>query len=169
MISNESVVFSGALATRGHQPLRRQTVLLALVPLEHAVVGNLVQEMVLEHVLADTLERAGVTGAHQIASHQDIKRLRRSRSNMSQRLVPEHMADHAGLLQRSLRGGRQPVEAGLQHPGQRRRHPHFGQVVGGQPPLVPVGGDDTVIDQHGHQLFEEIRVAFGISRQHVTQ
>ena len=104
--------------------------LLAPRLLEHALVGDLVQHVVLEDELARSLEGARLAAVGELAPHQAVERGGRRRGDALQRLVPEHVADHARLLQRRLLGRRQAVDARLQDAGERRRHAHVEELVG---------------------------------------
>ena len=169
VVGDEAEMLARPIAAAHYQPLGRLPVLIAPGALEHAVVGDLVQHVVLEDELARALEGARLAAVRELALQQTVERCRLDRRNAMQGLVPEHVADDAGLLQRPLLRRWQAVDARLKHAGQRRRHVHLEQLVGDDVPFVATGDDDAVVDQHAHQLLDEIRVAFGTAREQVAQ
>ena len=173
VLCDQTEVFARALAAARRQPIGRAAVLLALVALEHAVVSHLMQQVVLEDVLVHALERAGLAAVHQLAALQRFQRRRRGLGRIAgdalQGLVPEHMADHAGMLQRRALGQRQAVQPRLQHPGQRGRHMHGDELVGLHMPRLGGRQDHAVVDQHAQQFLGEVRVAFGAAGEQVAQ
>ncbi len=143
----------------------------AALALEQAVVGDLVQHLVLEGVFAHAVER-GVLGAAPPARAAPARAARPAAcaSMRGQRLVPEHEADHRGLLQRQLLGRRQAVQPRLQHAGQRRRHVRGQQLVGRprvqrSPPVTIAPSSISIL----HQLFHVERVAFGAAGDQLAQ
>ena len=108
VLGDQAEVLARAIAAAHDQPVGRQAMLLLARLLEHALVGDLVQHMVLEDELARALEGAGIAAVGQLASRQAVERGRRLRRDALQRFVPEHVADHARLLQRRLLCGGRP-------------------------------------------------------------
>ena len=96
----------------------------APVALEHGVVGDLVQQLVAEQrIRAAYLRcRGAAFAAARARAAPAPANVARARARCRQRLVPEHRADDAGLLQRAPLGRRQAVETRLQHAGERGRH-----------------------------------------------
>ena len=85
-------------------------------------------------------------------------------SSTAARSVPEHPADH----RRALEGGADPaaevVEARLQHPGERGRHPARSRARSTsivQRAVGSPGTDHAVVDEHLDELLDEERVAVG--------
>ena len=132
--------------------------LLAPRLLEHALVGDLVQHVVLEDELARALEGARLAPVGELAPRQAVERVACGRGDPLQRLVPEHVADHAGLLQRRLlrpAAGRRCAPAG-------RRSSVDGTRTSSSLSAETRHGslrrdDDAVVDQHADQLLDEVR------------
>jgi hypothetical protein len=142
------------------EPLRR---------LQNAVVDDLVQQVVLERVLAGVVERRGVAAHDEPLSQQHRQHLERGAVDRCERAVPEHVPDHGGLLQSPALARRQRIDARLQHAGQGRRYMRFEQLVGQHAPPVGLDADDAVVDQHLDQFFHVERVAFGAGGQQRAQ
>ena len=106
---------AGDLGARAPEPTGAG---MALQPrrLEHALVGDLLQQLVLERVFAAVNAEALVARHDQMPMQQGRQRARRRRVDRSERLVPEHMADDRRLLQR----WRSPAAARPDAPAARR-------------------------------------------------
>jgi len=131
----------------------------ALRPLEHTVIGDLLEQVVLKRVLAGPVGGRCIAPHDQLLAQQHGQCVRRGRVDGSQDLVREHVADHSGLLKRGLFVRAQRVQTNLQHPGQRGRDADLEQPVRQHVPALRVGGDHAVVDQHFHQFFHVERVA----------
>ena len=151
------------------QPQRGTVVLLAFVTLEHGAIGDLVQQVVAKSKFPGVAKSAlGVRQRQRtLAQRQQLAGC--ARVQRGQRVVPEHGADHAGLLQRTPLRRQQGVQPGLQHTHQRGRHLHLPQAFGRQ--LPGRGGSDqhALVDQHLQQRFHVERVAFGALDQQLLQ
>ena len=169
VFGNQAEVFARAVAAAHHEPVGRLAVVLALVALEHTLIGDLMQHMVLEHEFVRALEGAGLAAVGELASHQAVECIRRAGRDAAQGLVPEHVADHARLLQRSFLAGGQAVDAGLQHAGECRRHMHVEQLVGDHPPLLGACDDNAVVDQHADEFFDEVWISFRAGGEQIAQ
>src|SRR5262249_50945664 len=119
VVRDDAVELAGALTALGHEPLGRQAMLMALIAPEHPVVRHLIQEVVLERVLARSLEGAGLLRADQVTAPQALEGLSRSGGVIWHGLAQDHVADHARERERSFLRGWQSVEASLQHAGKR--------------------------------------------------
>ena len=143
------------------QPFTSLGVVAAAQAFEHRVVGDLVQHLVAERELARAAE-AGIGMRHDQRALRDAGQGGcRLRVDGRERQVPEHEADHGGLLQRQLFGRLGGVEPGLQHAGQGLRHVGDEQLAGVQRPALALDRDRAFVDQHLDQLFDVERVAFG--------
>ena len=136
VLGDQAEVLARAVAAAQDQPVGGEPMLLAARLLQHALVGDLVQDVVLEDELARALEGARLAAVGELAPRQAVERGDRRRGDALQRLVPEDVADHARLLQRRLLGRRQAVDARLQHAGERRRHANVEQLVGRDAPRL---------------------------------
>ena len=137
--------------------------------LEQRVVGHLMQDLVPERVLAHVVEARVLVRQSKFTPHQGRQRLRCGRVEGGERVVPEHQADHAGLLQREPLGAGQAVQAGLQHAGQGGRHRRGHEARRMQRPVLCAGLDRALVDQHLDQLFHVERVAFRAADDQLAQ
>ena len=158
-----------ARAGQAGEPLSGLGVVFAPPTLQHGVVGDVVQDLVAEGVLAHAVE-AGIQArrdegpaghAGECLGGMGVDRV--------QRLVPEHEADHRGLLQGQLLSRLHAVEPGLQQAGQRRWHVGGEQLVGVHRPALFAEADDTFVDQHLDQFLHVERVAFGATGDLLAQ
>jgi hypothetical protein len=99
--------------------------------LQQRVVGHLVQQVVVELALGRAFEVAGVASPHEGRALQRRQGLRRLRVQRLQGVVPEDVADDAGLARGLAVGGRQRVQPRLQ-----QAHQRGGQAQGVQRSLV---------------------------------
>ena len=106
----------------------------------------------------------------QLLAQQRRQRRRVRRIDRRERPVPEHMADHAGLLQRAAarRGGRPssracstPVSVGGTRVASSRSGMHASSPRAGL--------DGALVDQHLDQLFHVERVALGAAGDELAQ
>ena len=131
------------------------------------------QELVREGVFTRALDAAvrhEVLVRHdQFMAQQGRQGRRRCRVQRLQGLVPEHVADDAGLLQRQPLGRAQPVQARLQYAGEGLRHRRAQQFLGVHAPGFGIGLDGLLLDQHLDQLFHVERIAFGAASDQLAQ
>jgi hypothetical protein len=103
----------GACGTAAGEPGRHLGVAVAAHALEHGVIGDVMQDLVLEGVFPQPVELGLRVRDRQLASRQAGEMLRGNNVDGGERLIPEDEADHGGLLHCELLGGFQPVEPGL--------------------------------------------------------
>jgi hypothetical protein len=131
----------------------------AALGLQHGFVGHLVQQVVAEGFFSGVFEGTALAPLHQGLALQSGQGRWRQRVQRRQRVVPEHTAHDAGLLQRMPLGHGQCVQPRLQHASERGRYTRRGQAFGVHRPDRAFDGDDTIVDQHLQQLFHVVRVA----------
>ena len=151
----------GAQAAQGRKPGRGARVPELAVALEHRVVGHLAQDVVGKGVFTRIGQAGSIARQRQLPLHQGRQGRRCGRVQLGQGRLPEHHADHGGLLQGQAFGGRQAVQAGLHHAGQSGRHAAREQAAGVQCPALLAHAQRTLVDQHLDQLFHEEGVAGG--------
>ena len=145
----------------GHQPARDGRMGHPSITLGHGVIGHLLQDLVLEGVLAQVARVCIRPWQHQFTPQQRGQCLRRQGVQGDQCVVPKNLADDAGALQRVAFSRRQAVQPGLQHADQGGRHRRRHQPGGVQGPVVGAGVDRPQVDQHLDQLLHVEGVAFG--------
>ena len=95
--------------------------------------------------------------------------VRALRVERGQRLVPEHRADHAGLLQRALLGGGRPSSRACSTPvrvgGTLVASSLSALSVQRSPPVL----DRALVDQHLDQLFHVEGIALGAAGDELAQ
>jgi hypothetical protein len=125
------------------QPVGGARVRGALHSLQHRVVGDLVQDLVAEGVLADAVGGSfrALPGLDKRARAERRQLARRVGIDVHQGPVPERHADHAGELQGPALRRWQTVEPRLQHAGQGRRHVQRAQPLRVERP-APVADRD---------------------------
>ena len=152
------------------QPAGRPPVVLAPAGAQHAVVGDVAQQGVLEEELARGLERRELPLEDEVAREQVVERVARRRRRrhglalgrqVGDRVVPEDPADDRGSLQRSPFRRGQRVETGLEQALERRGDDQSADELVHDPPPRRVGDDDPRVDEPGHQLLDVERVALG--------
>ena len=169
VLGDQAVELADAIAAADDEPVGNLAVQITPQPLQHTLVGDLMQHMMPEGELARALERARLAPIDKLAPSQGLERVAGVQRDPAQRLVPEHVTDNARVLQRVLLMGRQAVDARLQDTDKGRRHAHIEKLVGRDAPRLAVGDDDSIVDQHADQLLDEVRVALGAARQQVAQ
>ena len=150
----------GARAPEGADPLVAPLALL----LQHAVVGHLVQQVMLEGVLAASSTLAVATHDELLAQQRPAARRRApasiAASAWSQNTWPTTAACCSAVRSRgasaSSRACSTPVSVG--------RHARREQLVGQHAPALGVDLDHAVVDQHLDQLFHVERIALGAAR-----
>ena len=105
----------------------------------------------------------------QFVPHQRRQQGRRCRVDRGQGLIPKHKADHAGLLQRPSFGRVQPVQARLQHAGERWRDLGGEQFFRVDRPSVGADHNRALVDQHLDQFLHVEGVALGAADDHLAQ
>jgi hypothetical protein len=151
------------------EPSGRTGVHFALGTLEHGLIGDLVQQLVLEGVFAHAARYGVDPGQGELAPGQRGQFARCLGIERGQRLVPEHQTDDAGLLQGQSLGRGQAVQPGLQHTCQGGRYPRREQPGGVDLPGFGVGANRALVDQHPDQLFHVEGVALGAANDEFAQ
>ncbi len=144
--------------------------LLAARLLEHALVGDLVQDVVLEDELARALEGARLAAVGELAPRQAVER----------GAAPPGRCAAAPRPRRRGRS-RSPAAAPSSRPaagcrcapaGRRRASTARARRAACRPRRATARSSVTmhaVVDQHADQLLDEVRVAFGAAREQVAQ
>ena len=160
---------AGARPGQCGQPGRGLGMQLAPAALEQRVVGDVVKDLVAKRIFAHTVQARVLVRQRQFAPHESRQRQWRMLVQRFQRLVPEHQADHAGLLQREPFRSGQAVQPGLQHTGERGRNRGREQPLGVQRPALGPGLERALVDQHLDQLLHVERVALGAADDELAE
>ena len=155
----------GALA----QPACRRAVAPLAFGFQQRVVGHLVQQVVVELALDGAFEVAAVAHLHESRPLQRRQGQRCVGVQRLQRVVPEDVANDAGLAGSLPFRGRQGVEPRLQQADQRARQAHGSQPIDLHRPVRLAGDDDPVVDEPAHQLLHVVRVALGLADDELDQ
>ncbi|HEY2190217.1 MAG TPA: hypothetical protein VGH48_16800 [Caldimonas sp.] len=173
MLCGETDEIVGAGARHVGEPLRRAQVGPLAPALEDGFVGDLVEQLVSEDVLAGVLRRrdvvAPVPGSDQLALGEPWQLPLGAGVDEGDRLVPERQPDDAADLQRLALVAREAIQARLQDACQGAGNLDRDHSLGIHPPRSRPRHDGPGVDQHLDQLFHVERVAISGAGDERTQ
>ena len=157
----------GAVARERADPLGAEAMLVDAPRARDLPVGDVADERVQERVLRLAGDRGAALAADELLPLERVERLveleLHAAADRGQPGGPEDLADHGGVLDELLLGGRERVEARGDHPlhrlGQRQL------ALGVELPPVRAVDEEAAILEHPHVLLRVERVAAG-PRQH---
>ena len=145
---------------------------------QHRLVGHIPQQSMLKDVLFRTGKSRTLPAKDQLPVADSLQKgddclLVELGSlfgfQLGQRCIPEQPPNHRGSLQEHLFRRGQAVQAGLEHPGQGRRHPYLRKPFQLYLPVVLSEQNHAVLDQHVDQLFDVERVALRTLDNQITE